>query len=327
MSYLETAHELYKEASQAVPENLCCVERPAQLLPGLTIPQEMSCMDYGCGTTVHLGELSSNETILYVGIGGGMEALQFAYFSRRPEAVIAVDRVPEMIERAKANFKIAEQVNPWFKSEFIKIVSGDALNLPLPSECVDVAAQNCLFNIFKEKDLLTALKEMYRVLKPGGRLYISDPITTQPIPDSLRNDERLRAMCLSGALSFEAYVQKVIEAGFGEMQIRARRPYRLLDKATYGVDDILLETIELVAVKVPDKEMAADVFIGETAIYNGKEVACIDNVGQVYKRGVPVSVSQRIAKRLRQREDFVVTPPTYHYIGHKSSPGSCCCCG
>jgi ubiquinone/menaquinone biosynthesis C-methylase UbiE len=273
MSYLETAHELYKEASQAVQENLCCVERPAKLLPELTIPGEMANMDYGCGTTVHLGELSNNETILYVGIGGGMEALQFAYFTRRPEGVIAVDRVEEMMEKAKANFKIAEQINPWFKSEFVKVVSGDALDLPLPSECVDVAAQNCLFNIFKEDDLLTALKEMHRVLKPGGRLYISDPITTQPIPESLRNDERLRAMCLSGALSFDAYVQKVIEAGFGEVQIRARRPYRLLDKETYGVDDILLETIELVAFKMVNKEGAADIFIGETAIYNGTEVA------------------------------------------------------
>lgn len=327
MSYLETAHEVYKEAAQEVQENLCCVDRPAQLLPELTIPTEMLSMDYGCGTTVHLGELSSNETILYVGIGGGMEALQFAYFTRRPGAVIAVDRVVEMMEKAKANFKIAEQMNPWFKSEFVNVVHGDALDLPIPSECVDVAAQNCLFNIFKEEDLLTALKEMYRVLKPGGRLYISDPITTQPIPESLRNDECLRAMCLSGALSFDAYVQKVIEAGFGEVQIRARRPYRLLDKETYGVNDILLETLELVAVKVLCKEEEAEVFAGETAIYNGKEIACIDNVGQVYKRGIPVSVSQRIAKRLRQRDDFVVTPPTYHYIGHKSANSNCCCCG
>lgn len=326
MTYLETAHELYKEASQTVQENLCCAARPAQLLPGLTIPQEMSDMDYGCGTTVHLGELSSNETILYVGIGGGMEALQFAYFTRRPGGVIAVDRVTEMREKAKANFKIAEQMNPWFKSEYVKIISGDALDLPLPAECVDIAAQNCLFNIFKAADLLMALKEIQRVLKPGGKLYISDPITTQPIPEFLRNDERLRAMCLSGALSFEEYVQKIIEAGFGEVQIRARRPYRLLDKETYGVDDILLETVELVAVKQPCNE-AAEVFVGETAIYKGQELSYAENAGQVYKRGIPVAVSQRTAKRLRQRDDFMVTAPTYQYIGHRPAKSNCCCCG
>ncbi|MBP2649522.1 MAG: Methyltransferase type 11 [Firmicutes bacterium] len=93
---------------------------------------------------------------------------------------------------------------------------------------------------------------MYRVLKPTGRLYISDPITTVPIPEKLKNDERLRAMCLSGALSFEDYIQKIAAAGFGIIEIRARRPYRILGKRQYGLEqNIVLDTVELVATKTP----------------------------------------------------------------------------
>jgi len=199
MSYLDTTHELYKEAALTPQASLCCVTSQARFLPDLNVPDIMHEMNYGCGTTVHFGDLNPKDTILYVGVGGGLEALQFAYFVRRPNSVIAVDRVPEMMAKAQENFKLAADLNNWFQPDFIKVVQGDALNLPIENESVDVAAQNCLFNIFKENDLTKALAEMYRVLKPGGRLYISDPITTKPIPEHLRKDERLRAMCLFGA--------------------------------------------------------------------------------------------------------------------------------
>ena len=76
---------------------------------------------------------------------------------------------------------------------------------------MDVAAQNCLFNIFKQDELKQALKEMYRVLKPQGRLVMSDPICEQPINDSLRNDEKLRALCLSGSIPLNDYVNMLVE--------------------------------------------------------------------------------------------------------------------
>ena len=227
MSYLDTTHELYKEAALAPQTGLCCVTAPARVLPGLNIPDIMHEMNYGCGTTVHFGDIKPQETVLYVGVGGGLEALQFAYFTRRPASVVAVDRIPEMLIRAHENFKLAATMNTWFNPDFIKLIAGDALSLPVDSDSVDVAAQNCLFNIFKKNDLTRALAEMHRVLKPGGRLYISDPIAANPIPEHLRNDERLRAMCLSGALSYEDYLAKIIGAGFGTIEIRARRPYRL----------------------------------------------------------------------------------------------------
>lgn len=323
MVYLDIAQELYKEAALTPQVGLCCVSSQARFLPGLTIPGVMQEMNYGCGTTVYFGDLRSEETILYVGVGGGLEALQFAYFTRRSKAVIAVDKVPEMLDKARVNFNLAATINDWFHPNFINLVQGDALSLPVEDNSVDVAAQNCLFNIFEQDDLLKALAEMYRVLKPGGRLYISDPITTKPIPEHLRRDERLRAMCLSGACTYQEYLNKVIGAGFGTIEIRRRRPFRVLDRARYGLaENIFLESIDIVAYKNTVSAGGARVFAGETIIYFGKD-RLRDEDGFIIPRDVPHSVCQRTADYFRRlnRCDLVVTDPTYHYNGPS---GGCC---
>ncbi|MBP2656088.1 MAG: ubiE 6 [Firmicutes bacterium] len=322
MNYLDTVQELYKTAALSPQASLCCVTSKTRYLPELVIPDVMEEMNYGCGTTVHFGDLNPMENILYIGVGGGLEALQFAYFTRRPQAVIAVDKVPEMMDKAANNFKLAAEINHWFKPDFIKLIQGDALDLPVEDESVDVAAQNCLFNIFKEGDLNRALSEMHRVLKPGGRLYISDPIATKPIPEHLRKDERLRAMCLSGALMYQEYVDKIVCAGFGMIEIRAKRPYRILDKQRYSLNEnILLESIELVAYKNPIPVDGACVFIGETAIYYGAEETFDDGKGHLMKRDIPLAVCHKTAENLRalNRNDIFVTEATYHYNG-----GGCC---
>ena len=108
------------------------------------------------------------------------------------------------------------------------MVKGDALNLPVEDESIDVAAQNCLFNIFKIEDLKKAVSEMYRVLKPHGRLVMSDPICEQPMSDELRNDDRLRAQCLSGSIPLKDYVKVLTDPGFGTIEIRGKRSYRIL---------------------------------------------------------------------------------------------------
>ena len=108
--------------------------------------------------------------MLFVGIGGGIELLQCSYFSRRAGAVIGLDVVDEMISACTENLQMAERENAWFKRDFVDLRRGDALNLPIADNSIGVAAQNCLFNIFHETDLTQALAEMYRVLKPHGRL-------------------------------------------------------------------------------------------------------------------------------------------------------------
>src|SRR5713226_9969161 len=142
--YLKTVEEVYAEAAREPKTDLCCTQLPLWHFPDLKIPTIMQEMNYGCGSTVDPRDLRQEGTILYVGVGGGLEALQFAYFTRRPGGVIAVDPVAAMRERAQANFLEAGRLNPWFRPEFVRILEGNALHLPTPSESVNVVAQNCL---------------------------------------------------------------------------------------------------------------------------------------------------------------------------------------
>lgn len=322
MSYLETTAKFYSEVAETPEVGLCCVQSTPLQLPGLKIPQEMQEMNYGCGTTVHSAELGNEPTVLYVGVGGGLEALQFAYFSRRPGGVIAVDPVSAMRQAATRNLQIAVEENPWFDSSFVEIREGDAFALPVPDASVDVVAQNCLFNIFEPADLAKALQEAFRVLKPGGRLIMSDPIATRPIPLHLQQDERLRAMCLSGALTYEEYIKHLIDAGFGQVEIRAKRPYRLLDCQSYQLDEpLLLESLDSVSFKVLIPEDGACIFTGKTGIYTGTQEFFDDNAGHILQRGVPAAVCDKTAGKFAVSfpGDILITDSTWHYTG-----GGCC---
>ena len=322
MSYLETAAQFYGEVAETPQVGLCCVQSSPLQLPGLKVPAVMQEMNYGCGTTVYPAELVNQPTVLYVGVGGGLEALQFAYFCRRPGAVITVDPVAAMREAATRNLQIAAQENPWFDPSFVEIRAGDAFNLPAADASVDVVAQNCLFNIFEPEDLTRALQEAYRVLKPGGRLQMSDPIATRPIPTHLQQDQRLRAMCLSGAITYEEYIQRLITAGFGQVEIRARRPYRLLDRHSYNLtENLLLESLDSVAFKVIIPEDGACIFTGKTAIYAGSEPMFDDAAGHVLSRGLPAAVCDKTAAKLAAQmpQDIIITDSTWHYDG-----GGCC---
>ncbi|MEM9220209.1 MAG: arsenosugar biosynthesis arsenite methyltransferase ArsM [Cyanobacteria bacterium P01_F01_bin.150] len=320
MSYLETVAEFYTEVAETPEVGLCCVQSTPLQLPGLNVPVQMQEMNYGCGTTVHPAELSGSPTVLYVGIGGGLEALQFSYFSRRPGAVIAVDPVDSMRAAAAKNLAIAAQQNDWFETDFVSIREGDAFALPIPDNSVDVVAQNCLFNIFEPDDLSRALAETYRVLKPGGRLVMSDPISTRPMPEHLQEDKRLRAMCLSGALTYGQYTQRIIRAGFGQVEIRARRPYRLLDKVNYKLDShLLLESLDSVSFKVVIPDDGACIFTGKMAVYAGSEEYLDDRAGHILQAGIPLAVCDKTAAKLNRLEDVIITDSTWHYDG-----GGCC---
>ncbi|WP_422082713.1 arsenosugar biosynthesis arsenite methyltransferase ArsM [Ulvibacterium sp.] len=322
MSYLQATNDLYKEAALTPDVGLCCTTNPIWELPGLTVPKIMQEMNYGCGSTVHARDLTNNPKILYVGVGGGMELLQFSYFSRQRSGVIGVDVVDEMLEASRKNFTIAEEENDWFKSEFVTLRKGDALNLPVEDGSIDVAAQNCLFNIFKEDDLKRAIEEMYRVLKPQGRLVMSDPVCEQEMSPDLRNDDRLRALCLSGSLPIHKYVKALTDVGFGTIEIRARKPYRILDPKNYPTDELIyIESIEVAAIKDPMPNDGPCVFTGKAAIYYGSQDYFDDKKGHVLLKNQPLAVCDKTAGALAamNRDDIFISKSTYHYDG-----GGCC---
>jgi SAM-dependent methyltransferase len=321
-TYLETTKDVYKAAAETPDIGLCCTTTPVWAFPGLEIPQKMLDMNYGCGSTVHPRDLINNPKILYVGVGGGLELLQFSYFSRQKQGVIGVDVVDEMIEACQQNVNEAKKDNPWFDPAFIDLRKGDALQLPIEDQSIDVAAQNCLFNIFHEEDLKKALQEMYRVLKPRGRLVLSDPIAEQKMPDSLKYDEKLRALCLSGSLPLADYIKMITDIGFGTIEVRAKRPYRILKPGQYKTEEVIyIESVEVCAIKDPMPEDGPCVFTGRTAIYTGEEDYFDDHKGHVLLPNQPLSVCDKTAFNLEElkREDIWVSDSTYFYDG-----GGCC---
>lgn len=329
MSYHTTVKDVYRNAAESPADNLCCVPASRKYLPRLNIPDIMHRMNYGCGTTVHLEDMTPDQRVLYVGVGGGLEALQLAYFTRRPGGVVAIDPVAEMREAARRNLEEAAHINDWFDPSFVDIRDGDALDLPVEDQAVDFAAQNCLFNIFKtagpseaEGDLERALLEMHRVLRPGGRLSMSDPITPRPMPEHLQEDDVLRAQCLSGSLTYDRYIERIVNAGFGSIEVRSRKPYRMLRKEQFDLDDhLLLETVEVTAFKVPVPDDGACVFTGRTAIYVGNDKQFDDGKSHVLVNGLPAPVCDKTAGALAalHRDDLVVTASTWHHHG-----GGCC---
>lgn len=322
MSYLNATNDLYKQAALTPDVGLCCTTTPIWKFPGLEIPMIMQEMNYGCGSTISAQDLINNPKVLYVGVGGGMELLQFSYFSRQKAGVIGVDVVDEMLAASSKNFIEAEKQNDWFKSEFIELRKGDALHLPIEDNSIDVAAQNCLFNIFKAEDLKKALQEMYRVLKPHGRLVMSDPTCEQPMNETLRNDDHLRALCLSGSIPIADYVKALTDVGFGTIEIRGRRPYRILAPENYPTDELIfIESIEICAIKDPMPTDGACVFTGKAAIYYGKDDYFDDKKGHTLMKNQPLAVCDKTANALASlgRNDIFISESTYHYNG-----GGCC---
>jgi SAM-dependent methyltransferase len=233
-----------------------------------------------------------------------------------------VDVVDEMLEASRHNFAAAENLNPWFKADFVTLQKGTALALPVDDATIDVAAQNCLFNIFTQSDLEKALSEMYRVLKPRGRLVLSDPVCDAQMPENLRSDARLRALCLSGAIPLADYLKLITDAGFGTVEVRARRPYRVLSPQHYSTDQaIFVESVEVCAIKDPMPVDGPCIFTGKTAIYFGSDKYLDDGKGHVMMNNQPLAVCDKTAAALADlgRDDLFISESTWFYDG-----GGCC---
>jgi SAM-dependent methyltransferase len=321
--YLEETFNVYKDAAENPNVGLCCTTSPVWAFPGLDIPKKMLEMNYGCGTTVAPRDLTNNPTVLYIGIGGGMELLQFSYFSRKKGGVVGVDAVSEMITACQENFETAAKSNEWFDPSFVDLRYGNALDLPIEDGTIDVVAQNCLFNIFKHEDLKKALSEVYRVLKPHGRLVLSDPICEQTMPDTMREDDNLRALCLSGAIPLQDYLDVITSIGFGTVEVRAKRPYRVLSTYQYPdlKENIIIESVEICAIKDPMPDDGPCIFTGKAAIFFGKEENFDDKKGHVLLQNMPLQVCDKTGGNLLAlgKKDIMVTPSTWFYDG-----GGCC---
>jgi arsenite methyltransferase len=169
------------------------------------VPVEAVNLSLGCGNPTAMASLKPGETVLDIGSGAGIDAF---YAAKRvgPEGhVIGLDMTPAMIERAERSAEEAGLTQVEFRL-------GQAEEMPVEDSVVDVILSNCVVNLVEDKGKV--FEEAYRVLKPGGRLSISDMVTNGPLPMSLRSDPAMWAGCINGALPEGEYLDLVKQAGF-----------------------------------------------------------------------------------------------------------------
>ena len=315
-SYIDAARDLYRDAALAPAANLCCTTNPVWQLPELNVPDKMLAMNYGCGTTVHPRDLGGSPSIVYVGVGGGLELLQFAYFSRRRGGVIGLDVVDEMLSACSENLDLAEQINPWFKRSFVDLRKGDAFELPLEDGVIDVAAQNCLFNIFQDDDLgARALGNASRAqAERPGHFVRSHRQHRDPRGIAAR---RAPACDVSDRRDFTRRLYRAAR----QCRLRHRRgarPYRVLAPGQFATNrPIVLESVEICAIKSPVAADGPDVFAGHTAIYFGADEYFSEDTGLRLPGNQPTPISAKAAARLvaLSRQDIFVSEPTWFYTG------------
>jgi len=177
------------------------------------LPAKVKQVFAGCGNPVALSELKRGETVLDIGSGGGLDAFLAAKKVGTTGRVVGVDFTREMIRRAMRNAKELGLKNVEFQF-------GDAEDMPVETGSVDVVISNCVVNLAPDKDKV--FKEAYRVLKPGGRMVISDIVTEGELPEEIRRDPRYWAGCVAGALEIEDYLKKIRKAGFKHVNVLSR---------------------------------------------------------------------------------------------------------
>jgi len=184
------------------------------------VPEE-AAVTHGCGNPTAIAGLKKGETVLDLGCGGGLDAFLAAQRVGRKGKVIGLDMTPEMVEKAKANARAGNYTNVEFQVAEIE-------KLPLPDDSVDVAISNCVIN--HSPDKLAVFKEVYRVLKPGGRLFVSDLVIAGTLSaDVLRNADKLWAEWLSVASDRSEYLNAIESAGFRAIAVVAEGPFPMAE--------------------------------------------------------------------------------------------------
>jgi SAM-dependent methyltransferase len=206
--------------SPAAPaENSCCgeeslaqddvvISRIADLYRNADIsdlPATVTDVAFGCGNPTAIAALEPGQVVLDLGSGGGIDCFLAAKMVGPSGRVIGVDMTPEMIRLARKN---AEKVG----APNVEFRLGEIENLPVADESVDVIISNCVINLSPDKPRV--FREAFRVLKPGGRLQVSDIVWTRPVPEEIRSDMEKWAGCIAGALLESEYLDHIRAAGF-----------------------------------------------------------------------------------------------------------------
>jgi SAM-dependent methyltransferase len=222
--------EAARSASCCGPASSCCDvissdlygRQEVELLPAAAVAASL-----GCGNPTMLADLRSGQVVLDLGSGGGIDVLLSARRVAPAGKAYGLDMTPEMLELARRNQREAGVTN----AEFLQ---GTIENVPLPAESVDVIISNCVVNLSPDKDAVLA--EAFRVLKPGGRLAISDIVLRRTLPGSVAQIMAAWTGCIAGALLDADYEAKLRAAGFVDISIEPTRVYDQGDVESMAAD-------------------------------------------------------------------------------------------
>ena len=225
------------------------------------IPAEAMLASLGCGNPTALAQLNPGEVVLDLGSGGGIDVLLSARRVGPTGKAYGLDMTDEMLALANENKRKAGADNV----EFLK---GEIEHIPLPDNSVDVIISNCVINLSADKDRV--LREAFRVLKPGGRLAVSDVVTRGEMLPEIRKSVLLWVGCIAGALEENEYRNKLASAGFEQVEVEPTRIYRVEDAREFlareGVD------VDALAPQVDGKFMSA--FIRAVKPSSSKDKTC-----------------------------------------------------
>jgi len=225
MSERDDTHELVKKAYGSVarkqssccgPKASCCGKAP--VAEGTPVPEAE--LGLSCGDPVAYSHLKRGNVVLDLGSGGGKDVFLAAQKVGPSGRAIGVDMTSEMLALARNNAEKFRQATGLSNVEFRE---GEIEALPVEDSSVDVVISNCVINLSPDKPQV--FREVFRVLKPGGKMMVSDIVLNRPLPESARNDEDLYAACIAGALLREDYLDAIRSAGFGLVEVITDRLY------------------------------------------------------------------------------------------------------
>ncbi len=243
--------------AQDISKKIGYTERDLEAVP------EGANLGLGCGNPVAFTSLREGEVVLDLGSGAGLDCFLAASKVGGKGKVIGVDMTPEMIEKARENAKKGGYENVEFKF-------GEIENLPIGDNSIDAVISNCVINLSPDKKRV--FEEAYRVLKPGGRLIVSDIVLKKELPDFIKNSIEAYIGCFSGAILRDEYIGLIKAAGFQEVRIIDERSFPIECIANDPTAKAIIENLNLNS-KMPLenlKEIAASVI--SITVYGVKSV-------------------------------------------------------
>jgi len=241
-----------KEASCCSPVKSCCGgDNPSESISksiGYTDEElkgvpEGANLGLGCGNPVALASLKQGEIVLDLGSGPGLDCFLAANKVGKTGKVVGVDMTPEMIEKARENARKGKYGNVEFKL-------GEIENLPVADNFVNAVISNCVINLVPDKKRV--FRETFRVLKPGGRLMISDLVLLKELPDFIKNSVEAYIGCLSGAIMKDDYLNAIKAAGFREVKIIGETSFPIELMASDSTAKALIEEMKIPVEKLKD---------------------------------------------------------------------------